>query len=334
MAPRGAVVADARWFGDHGIGRFAHNVISRLPDCLQLRSGPRPLSVWDPLWLSLQIANTRPSVFFSPGFNPPAFSTATPLVITIHDLAHVQLPALATYERRLYYKLLVRPASLRAYRVITVSEYSRLEILKWTGLPESCVVNVSNGVDPVFRPEGPQYRPDFRYILYVGALRPHKNIPRLLSAFKKIDSGIKLVLTGKRTPAVGALLQDLGLESRVYFTGAVDDQTLASLYRGAVCLVLPSLIEGFGLPAAEAIACGTPAVVSRSAALPEVVGNAALLVDPLDEEDIRGGMERLIGDSYLRERLRKAGLERAKLFCWDEVAGKVHQVIQEARNAG
>src|SRR5579875_292394 len=125
MATNCSILADARWFGAHGIGRFAQNVLSRLPHCEQLTFGPKPLSLLDPLWLAYQIAKKRPGVFFSPAFNPPAVSTV-PTVITIHDLAHLQVPAFATYRRRLYYQLLVKPASTRAYRVVTVSEYSRM----------------------------------------------------------------------------------------------------------------------------------------------------------------------------------------------------------------
>src|SRR5947209_7593488 len=127
MLVRGPVLADARWSSAHGIGRFARNVLTRIPECVQLKSGPRPLSILDSAWLSYQLIRRRPSVFFSPGFNPPALST-TPLVITIHDLTHLRLPAYATNLRRAYYGLMVKPASNRAYRVITVSEYSRIEI--------------------------------------------------------------------------------------------------------------------------------------------------------------------------------------------------------------
>lgn len=330
MASQCSILADARWFGTHGIGRFARNVLSRLPHCEQLVSGPKPLSLLDPLWLTYQIVTKRPSVFFSPGFNPPALST-TPLVITIHDLTHLQLPAFATCGRRLYYRWLVRPASNRAYRVITVSEYSRMEILKWTGLPETCVVNVGNGVDPVFRPDGQRHDPGFPYILYVGAFRPHKNIGRLLSAFERIDHpNLRLVMTGKKTPELAAQLEARGMKNRVEFAGCVNDESLAALYRGAVCLILPSLIEGFGLPPLEAIACGTPVIVSRTTALPEVVGNAGVLIDPLDIEDIRNAIERMVSDRCLRERLRQAGPLRAQLFCWNRVAEKVHGVIEEA----
>jgi glycosyltransferase involved in cell wall biosynthesis len=329
-----SILADARWFGAHGIGRFARNVVMRLPDCVQLRSGPKPLSLADPLWLSYQIIKRHPAVFFSPGFNPPALVT-TPLVITIHDLTHLRLPAFATCQRRLYYRFLVKPAANRAYRVLTGSEHSRFEILNWSGLPEQCVVTVGHGVDPMFRCDGPRYEPGFPYILYVGALRAHKNIARLLSAFECIDyPELRLIFTGNRTPGMAARLAGRKVEKRIRFAGCVPDEDLAALYRGAVCLVLPSLMEGFGLPPLEAMACGTPVVVSRAAALPEVVGNAGILVDPLDVDDIRAGMERILGNSNLRQHLREAGLSRARLFCWDRVAERVRAVIDEAANAG
>jgi glycosyltransferase involved in cell wall biosynthesis len=327
------ILADARWFGAHGIGRFAHNVLSRLPHCIQLNSGPRPLSLVDPLWLSYQILTRRPSVFFSPGFNPPALST-TPIVITIHDLAHIRVPAFATRSRRLYYELLVKPASNRAYRVVTVSEYSRREILKWTGLPEGSVVNVGNGVDPMFQPHGPRHEPGFPYILYVGAIRPHKNLSRLLSAFERINCpDLHLILTGDKSPEIAAQVSGRKIESKVHFLGCVKDEDLPALYRGAICLILPSLIEGFGLPPVEAMACGTPVIVSHTTALPEVVGDAGLLVDPFEIDDIAAGMRRMLDDPDLREYFREAGLQRARLFCWDCVAQKVQRVVEEAANA-
>jgi glycosyltransferase involved in cell wall biosynthesis len=327
------ILADARWFGAHGIGRFARNVLTRLPDCVQLSSGPRPLSLLDPLWLSYQILTRRPSVFFSPGFNPPAVST-TPLVITIHDLAHIRLPAFATRSRRLYYNLLVKPASNRAHRVVTVSEYSRMEILRWTGLPDDCVVNVGNGVDAMFQPEGSKYEPGFPYVLYVGALRPHKNITRLFSAFERINyTDLHLILTGDKSPEMTAQLAGRKIDGRVRFLGCVNDEDLPALYRGAVCLILPSLIEGFGLPPLEAMACGTPVIVSRATALPEVVGDAGLLIDPFDIDDIADAIERMLQNPGLRQNLREAGLRRARLFCWDAVAEKVLRVVEEAANA-
>jgi glycosyltransferase involved in cell wall biosynthesis len=287
----------------------------------------------DPLWLSYQIAAMRPSVFFSPGFNPPAVCTP-PLVLTIHDLTHIQFPAFATRGRRLYYRFLVKPATARAYRVLTGSEYSRTQILKWSGLPDTHVVNVSYGVESIFDSGGPRYEPGYPYILYVGNFRAHKNLNRLLAAFAKIDyRELRLILTGEKTAVMAEQLQALKLNGNVQFAGTVSDQTLAKLYRGATLLVFPSLLEGFGLPALEAMACGTPVVASRTTSLPEVVGDAGLLVDPLDTDDIRRAIERVLGDAELQQRMRLAGPLRAQLFCWDRVGEKVHRVICQAASS-
>jgi glycosyltransferase involved in cell wall biosynthesis len=324
------ILTDARWIGPHGIGRFAANVLARLPPHSQLRCGPRHLSLLDPLWLSYQVALHRPDIFFSPGFSLPAVNLSR-LVFTIHDLVLVQLPAASvssTYTRKLYFETIVRHAAHRAYRVLTVSEYSRRELLKWTGLHDEEIVNVGNGIDPAFTPTGVRHDPGFAYILYVGNFKPHKNINRLLDAFAGLDHpDLRLLLTGYGTPQLLATLQSLRLQQRVHFTGQVDDNRLAELYRGALLVVQPSLIEGFGLPPVEAMACGTPVVVSGVTALPEVVGDAGIFVDPLDVADIRRGIERAIGDVDLRQRLTAAGQLRASLFRWDDVARKVADVL-------
>lgn len=327
------LLSDGRWCGPHGIGRFAKNVLARLPEHRQLKSGPRPLTPLDPLWLTYQIAALRPSVFFSPGFNAPAVCTR-PIVLTIHDLIHLQFPSFATWGRRLYYRFLVKPAAARAVCVLTGSEYSRIQILKWSGLPDTRVVNISYGVEPVFHPDGPRHEPGFPYILYVGNFRAHKNLPRLLAAFAQVDSPeLRLVLTGHKPPELAEQIQSLKLEGRVQFAGTVSDEVLGRLYRGAVLLMFPSLLEGFGLPALEAMACGTPVIASRTTALPEVVGDAGLLVDPLDIGDMRRAMGRVLDDAELRSRMRAAGLLRARLFCWDRVAERVQQVICQAADS-
>ncbi len=324
------ILTDARWLGPHGIGRFATNVLARLPQHSQLRAGPRQLSPLDPLWLSYQIARHRPDIFFSPAVSLPAVCLSR-LVFTIHDLICVRLPAASisfTVARKLYFRTIVKPATQRAYRVLTVSEYSRSELLEWAGLPEESVINVGNGIDPVFKPAGPRHEPGFPYVLYVGNFKPHKNIHRLLEAFSRVDyPELRLFFTGHAAPELVAAIRSLRIEKRVHFTGCVDDDRLAELYRGALVLVQPSLMEGFGLPPLEAMACGTPVVVSRSAALPEVVGDAGVFVDPLDVDDISRGIERAVDDCQLRKRLIAAGQLRASLFHWDDVAGKVAKVL-------
>ncbi|HWQ53421.1 MAG TPA: glycosyltransferase family 1 protein [Bryobacteraceae bacterium] len=331
---RRQVLSDGRWRGIHGIGRFASEVLRRLPEHTVLENGPRPLSPLDPVWLTCNVLARRPAVFFSPGFNPPPVCPS-PFVFTIHDLIQVQAPDAATLTKQFYYELILRPAARRAYRVLSVSEYSRRQIIEWSGVPEEHVVNVGNGVGPPFQADGDRYEPGFPYILYVGNFRPHKNLHRLLRAFQGLDCPeLRLLLTGNPTPPILARVQQLGLLSRTEFLGTLSDNDLSSVYRGALFLVLPSLIEGFGLPALEAMACGTPVIVSNRTALPEIAGGAALLVDPLDVCDIRQAMERMLSDSELRTTKRSAGTRRAVHYSWDQVAARVHSVISGALGTG
>lgn len=311
-----SILSDARWIGAHGIGRFAGEVLRRLPPHDRVEQGPRPLSPAGQLWLACEIARRRPGVFFSPGFNPPPLCRA-PFVFTIHDLIQIRLPAVATPAKRLYYEAIVKPGCRRAARVLTVSEYSRAEIIEWSGLAEDRVVNAGNGVGPPFAPDGPRYEPGFPYILFVGNGRPHKNLGRLLEAFRKVDfPELRLLLAGAR-------LKTAGIPNRTRWIACPSDDELARLYRGASLLVLPSLIEGFGLPALEAMACGTPVVVSRAAALPEVVGEAGVYADPLDVADIRRAMECVLGNAERRAAMRALGIQRARMFSWDIVAARV-----------
>jgi glycosyltransferase involved in cell wall biosynthesis len=251
--------------------------------------------------------------------------------MTIYDLAHIQFPAFRTTGRRLYYRFLVKPALASAFRVLTVSEYSRVQILNWSGLPDTHVINVGCGVESIFHPDGPKYEPGHPYIFYAGNARAHKNLSRLLAVFARIDfPGLRLILTGQKTSEMAEQVRALKLEERVQFAGTLSDEALARLYRGALLFIFPSLLEGFGLPPLEAMACGTPVVVSRTSSLPEVAGDAGLLIDPLDIEDMRRAIERVLGDTSLRDRMRKAGLSRARAFCWDCVGARVLHVIERA----
>ena len=324
------LLCDARWKGSHGIARFAGEVMKRLPQRIELEFGPRPLSPADPLWLSYQVITKRPNVFFSPGFNPPPICPV-PLVFTIHDLMQVTQSGVTTPAKQLYYEMIIRPAARRAYRVLTVSEFSRTQILLWSGLPEERVVNVGNGVDPMFCPGGCIYETGYPYILYVGNHRYHKNLNRLFEAFRGVDfPALRLLLTGKPSDEMRMGLEQAGLSSRVEFLGTVPDSMLVAVYRGASLLVLPSLSEGFGLPALEAMACGVPVVASSAPALAEVLGGAGLLVDPLSSCSIRRGIEAVLGDAVLRASMREAGLQRTKSFNWDRVGAAVRHVLEQA----
>jgi glycosyltransferase involved in cell wall biosynthesis len=327
---RPGLLSDARWRGPHGIGRFASEVLRRLPGHAQLARGPRPLSARDPLWTAWQVIARRPRVYFSPGFNPPPVCMAS-LVFTIHDLLQIRMPEVATPAKRAYYAAIVRPACRRAFRVLTVSEYSRALILEWTGLRADRVVNVGNGVGAPFGPDGERHEPGYRYILYAGNFRPHKNLDRLMAALRDLDDrDVRLVLTGDPSPAMLGKMERLGIGARVVFAGVVSDLLLAKLYRGAELVVVPSLVEGFGLPALEAMACGAPVVASRAGSLPEVVGPAGVMIDPVDTGDIHRGMEEVLRDAKLRASMRRAGVERARLFSWEYVARRVRAVLEEA----
>jgi glycosyltransferase involved in cell wall biosynthesis len=329
-AAMGTLLSDARWTGPHGIGRFAREVLSRLPEHAQLESGPKVFSPADSFWLTYQVITRRPRVFFSPGFNPPLICPA-PLVFTIHDLIQIQVPEVSTVDKLLYYRAVLKPAARRAYRVLTVSNFCRDEIVKWCGLPIDRVVNVGNGVGAVFRPSGARYEPGFPYMLYVGSQRRHKNLHRLIQAFRKIDyPHLHLLVTGNATPEFRANIERAGITDRVQFLGCISDDKLAGVYRGAILLVLPSISEGFGLPPLEAMACGTPVVVSRCTAPPEVVGDAGILVDPFDIEDLRSGLERVLGDTGLRSTLCRLGIQRSRQFSWDNVAERVRAILESA----
>lgn len=325
------LLADYRWIGPHGIGRFASEVLNRLPAINPVPALGKPLHPLDPMLLSWILWRLRPQVYFSPGFNPPLRSPV-PMVFTIHDLIHLCLPGEISLAKQLYYRHVVRPAAHQAYRVLTVSTYAQQAILDWTGLPNERVVVVGNGVGSVFCPSGVQYAPGYPYIFYAGNRKPHKNLTRLLQGFARsgLSRDVRLILTGTPEATVSQQIRALKLQDRVVYAGQLTDSELAAHYRGAMALVYPSLYEGFGLPPLEAMACGTPIMTSNRTALPEVVGDAALLIDPYDVEAIAWGIQCVVQDSTLRQALRHKGLERAQQFTWDQTAARVWQVLQAA----
>ncbi len=333
------ILADSRWTEGGprdvlGIGRFASEVLQRLSGWQPVGSRLPLLHPLEPAWLAAEIARRRPAVYFSPGFNPPLVSRA-PLVFTIHDLIHVRFAPERGLRQRAYYQLVVRPAARRAAAVLTVSEFSKAEIVTWAEVEPERVVVVGNGVSASFGPEGPRHEPGYPYVLYAGNDKPHKNLPRLVEAFARsgLAGEVRLVLTGKPDGRLVALARRHGAAGRLVFAGRLADVELAAHYRGAAAVALPSLYEGFGLPALEAMACGAPVLAARRASLPEITGGAAVLVDPHDVENIAEGLRTVADDAELRGKLRAGGLERARGFTWDSVATRVSAALESARNA-
>lgn len=326
------ILFDARWIGYHGIGRFAQEIMGRLPEFRQVKNSISPLSPFDPLYTSWIIRKNRPAVFYSPGFNPPLFSVS-PFVFMIYDLTNIYVPANSSLLKKAYFNMIVRPACHRAFRVLTTSEFSRSSIIRWGGVSQEKVINVSCGVSAEFCPEGRRYDPGYPYLLHIGNhSKPHKNLPRLMEAFLQSGASkeLKLILSGPPDKITMDLVKAKKLEDSVVFAGVIPEETLPDYYRGAKALVFPSLYEGFGLPVLEAMACGTPVVTSNCTSLPEVAGTAALMVQPDDTDEIAEAIRRVLDESSLAEKMRIEGIRQAGLFSWDKTASSVLAVLEQA----
>ena len=191
---------------------------------------------------------------------------------------------------------------------------------------------MGNGVDYPFVPFGPAHNAGGPYLLYVGSRKANKNLPRLLRAFavSGVYRDIRLVLSGSPSEDLMSQVRRLGLTDKVTFAAASSSQSLAELYRGAHAFLFVSFYEGFGLPPLEAMACGTPVLTSNICSMPEVVGDAGLLVDPYDVDAIADGIRRITEGTDLRTELKQKGLARARKFSWDQTACKTRQVLEAA----
>jgi alpha-1,3-rhamnosyl/mannosyltransferase len=236
------------------------------------------------------------------------------VVVTVHDLAVLRHPETFNQWTRLYSRLAVPRVARAARRVIAVSEFTRGEIVELLGLPAERIDVIPNAVGPPFVADGPAAEGD--YVLGVGTLEPRKNLAAAQQAARRLSVPLRVV--GER--GWGGVQVDGWL-------GRVSDDELAALYRGARCLVYPSLYEGFGIPVLEAMACGTPVVTSAGGATEEVAGGAAVLVDPRDPASIATGIEEA---AARRDELRARGLERAEQFTWERVATETRAVYERA----
>ncbi|MGH9967699.1 MAG: glycosyltransferase family 4 protein [Pyrinomonadaceae bacterium] len=307
-------------------------------------SGRRSLQdVWKMVRAVRQHGRELDLFYFPADYTFFPLSTQARVVLTCHDTTAERFPSLIfpNQRARLFWILKVRWALWRADLVVTVSESAKQDLMNRFGLSDDMVKVVPDGVDPVFRPLADRVETnrklaaygltsDQRFILYVGGISPHKNLATLVDAYASLvkeskDQGVKLVLIGdferdvfySSYPAVRDRVEALSLSGRVLLTGFVSDADLLHFYNAAELLVLPSFAEGFGLPALEAMACGTPVAVSNAGALPEVVGDAGLLFDPYSAQEIRQRLQQLIENEELCGELGRRGLERAQKFSWE-----------------
>lgn len=289
------------------------------------------MSPLDPFLLSKYLGRFTKigSWFLSPGYNAP-FASPIPYFLTVHDLNHVDRPENSSTLKRMYYKTILRRLCLNARGVFTVSEFSRQRVVEWFGVPDTNVFSVGNGVSSAFSNEGSCVLEYDEYVLCVSNRKGHKNEAGLLKAFAaaNLPAALKLVLTGEETGELAALAAKLGLSSRLVFAGRVSEERLATLYRSALFMVFPSFYEGFGLPIVEAYASGTPVITSNLTSMPEIAGDAALLIDPHDIEQMASEIRRLYLSESLRQDLSRRGLVRAKEFSWDKVAERVKAAVK------
>ena len=251
-----------------------------------------------------------------------------PAVVTVHDLSFESDPGLMSPRDRFMFRTFVPRSASRADRVFAVSERTKRDLVERYGISERKIIVTPNGVDPIFHPNGsaPDVPP---YALFVGGIQPRKDPLTAIEALALADGDLGLVIVGDEKRGgdeVRSAVRRLGLEGRVQFIGYVEHEILASLYRGAACLVFPSRYEGFGLPVLEAMASGTPVVATTAGAVPEVAGDAAILVAPGDPAALADGVREALAK---REQLVAAGLERARQFTWVETARRTLAVYRE-----
>ena len=306
----------------------------------------RGYSVREQITIPMDLRRERVDLFHAPHYVLPPL-TPCKSVVTIHDCIHLRFPQYLPHRiGYAYARAALWIAAHRSSHILTVSEQSKRDILDYFSVPPRKIDVIYNGIDERFSEAPPEddvervrerFQLNHRFVLYAGNIKPHKNLERTIIAFHLLrKSGefddVKLVIIGDEIAKYAALrhaVHRYKLHKYVRFFGFVPDQTLAILYRLASVFVFPSLYEGFGLPPLEAMASGTPVITSNVSSLPEVVGDAAMLVDPLEPEAIANALRRVLTDGDLRESLRQRGLLRARHFSWERSIRRVREIYGE-----
>jgi glycosyltransferase involved in cell wall biosynthesis len=358
---------DGRKLHDFGIGTYIRNllrelakldhdteyvILSRPDDDVAVRAlgaNFRPVaetagnySLSEQIAIPRTLRREKVDLFHAPHYVLPPL-VRCPSVVTIHDCIHLMFPQYLPNRWALgYARTSISMAAKRSTRVLTVSESSKRDILRFVDVPPDNIDVIYNSYDDRFGVEPKEedvvrvrerYQLDDQFVLYAGNVKPHKNLERLIEAFDLVrERGLdqlKLVLIGddiSRYTALRRAVHRHQLHKYVRFLGYLPEETLAVMYRLAAVFVFPSLYEGFGLPPLEAMASGTPVVTSNLSSLPEVAGNAAVLVDPYDTSAIADGIYRVLTEEGLRTDLRRRGLVRAHQFSWESSVRRVREI--------
>ncbi len=306
-----------------------------------------PFRLWTQLRLSWEMLINSPDILFISAHAIPFIHPHGPkrTITTLHDIGFERFPELYSPAERAYHRWAVKFALKHVDTAITVSQFSKDEMIRAYGAdPEKIkvvhlaydhesyrVIMDQRAINNVLH----KYNIDRPYLLYVGRLEKKKNTLRLIKAFARLnDKDMKLVLVGKKgfgSEKAEAYIEKEGLKDRVIMPGWVEQDDLPYLLNGARAFIFPSLYEGFGMPILEAMACGCPVLCSNTTALPEVAGDAALLINPCDKKELARGMEMIIEDIELRNMLINRGLQRAKDFSWEKCAEETMKILEKGR---
>jgi len=301
-------------------------------------------SLWRYYILPRNMKNLEMDVVHDPyELGPLSFNMPFKKVVTIHDLSPIIFPNLFKWGDVMIHRLLFKKTVKNMDKIITVSEHSKNDIINYLKVPEENIEVIYNGKDDAFKPMSDweirdvygKYGIDSEFILTVGGIHPIKNISNILKAYHKLKkSGLKykLVVVGNKMDKwekIFETVQNLKLTGDVIFTGVVPLQDLTKLYNAAKLFVYPCLYAGFGLPPLESMACGTPVVTSNNSSLPEVVGNAGVMIDPYNVDELSEAIDGVLKDEDLQKDLTKKGLKRAELFNWNKTASETLNIYEE-----
>ena len=310
--------------------------VSRLP-----ADRPPVRILWEQVLQPRALRRAKVDLLHHPAFVGP-LASACPFVVTVHDLSYLFFPQGFRALNRSYLQIFTRLSVRRARRVIAVSESTKRDLVQQYGISPGKVDVVHNGVDTAYRPlpvrEVAAFRREEglpeRFILFVGTLEPRKNVVRLIEAYARLpkDRPALMLVGGKGWlyDEIFARVEALGLSGEVRFAGYVPAEVLPWWYNAADLFVYPSLYEGFGLPPLEAMACGTAVISSTASSLPEVVGQAGLLIDPTNTETLAKAMEQVLADREMQQEMESAGLAQAQKFSWEQTA---RQTVTSYRRA-
>jgi len=313
----------------------------------------KPLKLTSALGIPQAVKNADIDILHVPvhwynQITPFVFNRKIKKVLTVHDLTPILFPEMHTRETNLTWRSSLKFIKNRTNIMICVSESTKTDCVKLLNIPEKRLRVIPLSADEQYKPLKnkkqihdelkQEYNIDFPFILFVGTLEKRKNVPTLIKSFYKLKKSKvdhKLVVVGGKGwkyTKIFDLIEELNLKNEVIFTDYVSDEYLVKLYNAADLFVYPSLYEGFGLPPLEAMACGCPVITSNTSSLPEVVGDAGIMIDPNDINSLTESMLKILTNNQLREEMSKKSLERAKMFSWKKTAKETWNVYEDVVN--